>query len=77
MKLSTVIHITERIAHANNTHGKFASPHHAISAARIELMEAELAYSYINQQAVISELLDVAVVCIRAAEQLQGGISHG
>lgn len=69
MKQATIDHINERMAHANMAHGKFTGSHHAINAARIELMEAELACSYISLEAVVAELLDAAVVCIRAAEQ--------
>jgi len=69
MKITTLEHLAERINHANATHGKFLLPCHAISAARIELMEAEQANDYLTRQAVIAELLDAAVVCIRAAEQ--------
>ena len=72
MRVSTISHIVERITHANDTHGKFTGSHHAINAARIELMEAELACSYIGTEAVVRELLDAAVVCIRAAEQFGG-----
>lgn len=72
MKDSTIKHIRKRIAHAHVAHGEFTGAHHAINAARIELMEAELASSYIGQKAIIRELLDTAVVCIRAAEQFGG-----
>lgn len=71
MRQETIDIIRERIAHAHKAHGPFTGYHHAINAARIELMEAELASSYIGDRgAVVRELLDTAVVCIRAAEQL-------
>jgi len=73
MRLKTILHIDERIAHANKTHGEFVSPRHAISAARIELMEAEQAMHYIGNDAFVGELLDAAVVLIRAAQQFGGG----
>lgn len=72
MRDSTLSHIVERINHANATHGPFVSPRHAMSAARIELMEAEQATHYLGKDAVVRELLDAAVVCIRAAEQFGG-----
>jgi len=73
MRLKTILHIDERIAHATVTHGEFVSPRHAISAARIELMEAEQAAYYIGNDAFVGELLDAAVVLIRAAQQFGGG----
>lgn len=73
MRVSTINHIVERINHANKTHGMFVSPEHAIGAARIELMECELAATHLHQNnEVVAELLDAAVVCIRAAEQFGG-----
>ena len=76
MKGSTIAHIVERIDHANTTHGVFTSPIHAITQARIELMEAEVAATHLCQnEEVVLELLDTAVVCIRAAEQF-GGLSN-
>lgn len=73
MRVSTINHIVERINHANKAHGMFVSPEHAISAARIELMECELAATQLrNINEVVAELLDAAVVCIRAAEQFGG-----
>ncbi len=70
MKISTIEHLAERINHANKTHGLFASKQHAIDAARIELMEAEIAAKYHTIRDFRAELLDTAVVCIRAAEQM-------
>lgn len=73
MKVSTISHIVERITHANKTHGIFVSPIHAITQARIELMECEVAATHLCMNAeVVAELLDAAVVCIRAAEQFGG-----
>lgn len=71
MRLTTITHIEERMQHAATTHGPFSSPWHAIKAARIELMEAELAISYEGMERAAMEMLDAAVVLIRAAEQLQ------
>lgn len=73
MRLKTILHIDERILHANKAHGMFVSPIHAITQARIELMECEVAATHLCMNAeVIAELLDAAVVCIRAAEQFGG-----
>jgi len=77
MRVSTISHIVERINHANKTHGIFTSPEHAIAQARIELMECEVATKHIgDHKDVIAELLDAAVVCIRAAEQFGGVDDH-
>ena len=72
MRASTIQHINERIAHANEHHGKFSDEYHIAAVARIELSEVELAFRYGSEEAVIRELLDVATVCIRGAEQLGG-----
>lgn len=69
MRLATIKHIVERMDHANQTHGAFASQWHVIKAARIELMEAELAVSYEGRERAAMEMLDAAVVLIRGAEQ--------
>lgn len=71
MRLATITHIEERMQHAAATHGHFASPWHAVKAARIEIMEAELAISYEGMDRAALEMLDAAVVLIRAAEQYQ------
>jgi predicted transcriptional regulator len=70
MKITTIEHLVERINHANKVHGLFASKQHAIDAARTELMEAEIAAKYHTIRDFRAELLDTAVVCIRAAEQM-------
>jgi len=72
MKITTIEHLVERINHANKVHGLFASKQHAIAAARIELMEAEIAAKHLTIRDFRAELLDTAVVCIRAAEQFGG-----
>jgi hypothetical protein len=72
MRQSTLHHIRERIAHANQTHGKFFTICHIIEAAAVELHEARLAADYGTEQSTVRELLDVATVCIRGAEQLGG-----
>ena len=77
MRVSTISRIVERINHANKTHGIFTSPEHAIAQARIELMECEVAATHLCMNAeVVAELLDAAVVCIRAAEQFGGVDEH-
>jgi hypothetical protein len=72
MRASTIQHLVERIQHANEHHGRFINGYHVIDAASIELKEAKLAADYGSSYDTIDELLDVAVVCIRGAEQLGG-----
>ena len=77
MRISTIERLVERINHASATHGKFSCPQHVLDAARIELMECEVATKHIgDHKDVIAELLDAAVVCIRAAEQFGGVDDH-
>lgn len=71
MRQSTIHHINERIAHANQQHGEFTSADHIIAQARVELDEAQIAHWH-GAGDVVHELLDAAVVCIRGAEQFGG-----
>ena len=73
MRASTIHHIRERIAHANQHHGEFRSADHVVAAAIAELNEATIAHHHIrSRKQTVRELLDVATVCIRGAEQLGG-----
>jgi len=72
MRQSTIKHIRERIAHAAEVHGDFINKNHILSVARIELHEAAVAVAYGTESDVVRELLDVATVAIRGAEQLGG-----
>ena len=70
MKQETIDIIRERIAHAHKAHGPFITYGHVLGTLRLELDETQYAANWQGRQRLIDELLDVATVAIRAAEQL-------
>ncbi len=73
MRQSTIHHINERIAHANQQHGRFHNFQHVMKCAINELNEAGIADCHLASRIeTVKELLDAAVVCIRGAEQFGG-----
>lgn len=73
MRASTINHINERIAHANQQHGRFHNFQHVMKCAINELNEAGIADCHLASRIeTVKELLDAAVVCIRGAEQFGG-----
>lgn len=73
MKQSTIEIITERMALARERHGEFRAQAHVLDTIRQELAEAEYAVVWESRLRFVSELLDIATVAIRAAEQIADG----
>lgn len=63
--------LIRRLNHAHEHHGRFVDTEHARTAALEEMEELEYAHAYENPERVYEELLDVATVAIRYAEQLK------
>lgn len=73
MRQKTIDTINERIAIARERHGEFRGVGHIIGTLRLELDETQYAANWQGRARLVDELLDIAVVAIRGAEQLAGG----
>lgn len=69
MRQDTIGKINRRLELAQARHGKFRNAEHMIDTLRMETLEAAYAQEWQSRDHFISELLDVATVAIRAAEQ--------
>lgn len=72
MRQDTIDRIRERMALAEKRHGEFRGAGHIIGTLRLELDETQYAANWQGRDRFVAELLDVATVAIRGAEQFSG-----
>lgn len=69
MRQKTINRINTRLELALERHGKFRNAEHVIKTILLELSEADYATNWQGPDRFVAELLDVATVAIRGAEQ--------
>ena len=70
MRQDTIDTINARLALARERHGEFGGAGHIIETVRLEMYEAQYSMNWQSRARFVDELLDIAVVAIRGAEQL-------
>ena len=63
--------INARLEYAKDKHGPFQHSEHVIDALELEINEAVYANAYQTEDAFAEELMDCAIICLRAIIQEQ------